>query len=478
MLKTLALGEVTITCHNENGNIFKSMTGVIYDKGAVLISSAVKASGNNIDPNIYYGDTDVYGNKESAASFILNIKTLPGGMLEHLQVYEKTDNFNFDMEQQRITIIKGIGDSDASLKLGFDDSELGTIDATFSFKIVGDGINIYSYDDLMYVSQNAKIGVLRKSFESTDNAFVMNDKGEVKLEGGQPVAKDNNITCFGKFNTFSGSVKFSRLDLYHFKTTYNSEFIDYWNSHSSNVIDDQIYVGLRIQNDFYGNGYTINFHNLTYPTGGSEVMLEDGTTLFVPGLSKDDIFRGPLPFYTLGDHNNLPLVEALGQDNIGLYVDGDGITLNDVYVKNCDYGNFYDVLDTVGSVVEVNGDNVTIKNCRLSNGKNVLRSFSNMNLKVENCLLSYAKCFLIYTGCNEFKKNNASQSHTFVNENGQDMRSTLNDYLSAGASGDKVLENFLLGNFTNKNVMRRSLDLINDALNNGDNAPTEIKATM
>ena len=478
MLKTLAVGEVTITCHNENGNIFKSMTGVIYEKGAVLVSSSIKASGNNIDPNIYYGDIDLNNGEEQAARFNLTIKTLPDGMLEHLKVYEKTDNFEFDIEKQQISIIKGIGDSDASIRLGFDDSELGTIDTTFQFKIIGDGINIYTYDDLLYVSNNAKIGVLRKSFESVDNAFVLDENDEVKLENGSPVTKDNNITCFGRFNTVTKEVKFTKQDLYHFKTTYNSEFIDYWNSRSTNIIDDQIYVGLRLQNDFYGNGYTINFHNLTYPTGGSEVELEDGSTLFIPGLAKDDIFRGPLPFYTLGDHNNMPLVEALGQDNVGLYLDGNGITLNDVYVKNCDYGSFYDVLDTVGSVVEVHGNNVTIKNCRLSNGKNVVRSFSNMNLKIENSLLSYAKCFLIYTGCNEYKKNNSSQAHPFVNEAGQDIRSTLQDYLAKDAPGDKVLTSFMMGTFTDKNMIRRGLDLINDALNNGDNAPTDIKATM
>lgn len=478
MLKTLSVGEVTITCHNENGNIFKSMTGVIYEKGAVLISTAIKASGNNIDSNIYYGDIDLVNGTEQAASFDLNIKTLPDGMLEHLQVYEKTDNFEFDIDNQKISIIKGIGDSLASLKLGFDDSELGTIDATFQFNIVGDGINIYTYDDLVYVSNNSKIGVLRKSFESVDNAFATNEKDEIKIANGMPVAKDNNITCFGYFDNATKEVKFTKQDLYHFKTTYNSEFIDYWNSHSANGIDDQIYVGLRIRNDFYGNGYTINFHDLTYPSGGTELELEDGSTLFVPSLAKDDIFRGPLPFYTLGDHNNMPLVEALGQDNIGLYLDGDGITLNDVYVKNCDYGSFYDVLNTVGTVVEVNGDNVTIKNCRLSNGKNVVRSFSNMNLKVENCLLSYAKCFLIYTGCNEYKKNNAQQSHPFMNDSGQEMRSTLQDYLAYDGYGDKVLSNYIMGNFTDKNLMRKSLELINNALNNGDNAPTDIKATM
>ena len=35
-LKTISIGEVIITCSNEKGNIFRQMTGVIYDNGVIL----------------------------------------------------------------------------------------------------------------------------------------------------------------------------------------------------------------------------------------------------------------------------------------------------------------------------------------------------------------------------------------------------------------------------------------------------------
>ena len=31
----------------------------------------------------------------------------------------------------------------------------------------------------------------------------------------------------------------------------------------------------------------------------------------------DNLFRGPLPFYTLGDPNGMALITAYGQDNAG-----------------------------------------------------------------------------------------------------------------------------------------------------------------
>ena len=79
-------------------------------------------------------------------------------------------------------------------------------------------------------------------------------------------------------------------------------------------------------------------HNLAYPYEEQQLNI-DGTLSIIPVLTSENKFRGPLPFYTLGDPNKLPLVTAYGQDNIGMYVDGDNITINDLELKNCDFGN-------------------------------------------------------------------------------------------------------------------------------------------
>ena len=42
-----------------------------------------------------------------------------------------------------------------------------------------------------------------------------------------------------------------------------------------------------------------------------KVTGEDGSIYEVPQLSLDNLFKGPLPFYTLGDPNGLPLITAL-----------------------------------------------------------------------------------------------------------------------------------------------------------------------
>ena len=222
----------------------------------------------------------------------------------------------------------------------------------------------------------------------------------------------------------------------------------------------------------------INYYmSLPYCIVIAEDKTEGGFTAFIPELAGTDIFRGPLPFYTLGDHNNMPLIEALGQDNIGVYLDGDNLLFNDVNVKNCDYGNYFKVLNTVGTVVDVHGSDVRITNCRLQNGKNVLRNFSSMNLTLENSLLSNATCFLFMTGSNEFEPINDTQNVTFYKEDGTSTRSTLKDYLKRGAGGDTSLNNFISGNYTNIEAMRKTIASINEALNQTSKDISQYKAT-
>lgn len=483
-LKTLSVGEVKITCSNVKGNVTRSMTGVVYENGAILVSEKIKSSGNNVDSTIYYGDTDLVNGKMQDASFELQIKTLPAEMISELEVKEVSKNITFDKSSNLVKLSREASSGPAYIKFGFGDESVAK-DTTFNFSIVRNGINCYTYDDLMYCtnkSQTGEIVVLRKSFESFDNAYQYDANGDLILEKGQPILVDNNVECFGKYNVSTHTFDFSK-DVYRYKTTYNSNFIKQWNEHldknnTDSIISDELVCGLHIQKDFYGNGYTINLHNLTYPSEVLEIAQTDGTIMYYPTLAEKDLFRGPLPFYTLGDHNTMPLVEALGQDNAGLYVEGSNITLNDVVVKNCDFGGLVETLNTVGSVCDIYGENITIKNSRMSNGKNVIRSFSSKNVHVDNSMLSYAKNFLIFTGANEYITINEQIQNSYTTTEGNELRGKLPDYLKIASDGDTLLNNYLTANFTNKEVMRDALTKMQSALNNASRVPEDYAGTL
>lgn len=439
-LKPLESGEVVITCSNEKGNVFKKFTAIIYSRetSVISINTVISSSQQNIDETIYYGEYDLKDNKKVKASFDININVIPANEGSKLFISSTSSNIAVDLENKKV-YINGSGPS--YFTISGSGGERRIIDKTYYFETVKDGINVYTYNDLLACTNKSETGeivVLRKSFESLDN-----------LESNNA----NNVVCFGNYNEKTKKFNFKN-EIYKFTTTYNKSFIEQWNNYikqegGTNFISDQIMVGLHVQKDFYGNGYTVNMHNLTYPSEFIPMQNEKGESYDLPELGADDIFRGPLPFYALGDHKNTPLIEAFGQDNIGMYVDGNNITINDVNLKNCDFGNMIRNLDTVGTVLETHGKNITIKNSVLSNGKNIVRSFSSMNTTVQNSLLQNSRNFLMSIGTNEYilpDKDNA-------------------EYLKAGAEGDIVVQNYYFANFTDKKQMKRDLLNIQDMLN-------------
>ena len=453
-LQPLQIGEVKVTCSNKKGNIFKTMTVIIFKEGAIVVQSKIKASQNNIDPNIYYGeyDFDKSLNKQKA-TFEFEVKTIGDLQINDLQYVNNTPNIIEIDEANKIVKIKTSGDASFTVKTNNDEM---VKPMTYSFKVVKDGVNVYDYNQLLACtnkSTNGEIVVLRKSFESVNN---LNN------------TTDNNVVCFGNY-TDGKKIDFTS-DVYSFETTYNQDYIKAWNEFvnsnpSYKKISNRVLAGIRVQKDFYGNGYTINLHNLTFPSSTMDVVDSNGNKTTIPALSKDDLYRGPLPFYSLGEHDNMPLIEAFGQDNVGMYVDGSDILVNDVNLKNCDFGNLMSNLDYVGTVLETNGNNITIKNSRLSNGKQVVRSFSSTNVSIVNSMLSNARNFLLTIGSNDYIKADLLKEYEFTLLNGEKITSTINNYLMKSNAGDDTLNAFVIGSFTDKEKMRKAILDIQNALN-------------
>lgn len=453
-LQPLQIGEVKVTCSNKKGNIFKTMTIIIFKEGAIVVQSKIKASQNNIDPNIYYGeyDFDKSLNKQKA-TFEFEVKTIGDLQINDLQYVNNTPDIIEIDEANKIVKIKTSGDASFTVKTNNDEM---VKPMTYSFKVVKDGVNVYDYNQLLACtnkSTNGEIVVLRKSFESVNN---LNN------------TTDNNVVCFGNY-TDGKKIDFTS-DVYSFETTYNQDYIKAWNEFvnsnpSYKKISNRVLAGIRVQKDFYGNGYTINLHNLTFPSSTMDVVDSNGNKTTIPALSKDDLYRGPLPFYSLGEHDNMPLIEAFGQDNVGMYVDGSDILINDVNLKNCDFGNLMSNLDYVGTVLETNGNNITIKNSRLSNGKQVVRSFSSTNVSIVNSMLSNARNFLLTIGSNDYIKADLLKEYEFTLLNGEKITSTINNYLMKSNAGDDTLNAFVIGSFTDKEKMRKAILDIQNALN-------------
>lgn len=462
-------GEVVLTCSNAKGNVTRHTTAILYLNSVIVVQTKVQSSQNNIDGTIYYGEYDLRNGQKVPASVELSITCVPESLAETLKVESSTSNVSLDLATSAVRI-NGAGPASFTLTGGVEEENTKT-SYSYSFAVVEDGVNVYTYEDLLNCtnrSAEGEIVVLRKSFESLTNAYQMNGS-QVVTKGGEPVRRANNVELFGTYNVKTGKYNFAN-EVYSFATTSNRSYIDQWNAFAAGnsdykPISDTLYAGLRVQKDFYGNGYTLNLHNLTYPYDVIQgTNPETGETVSAPQLSKDNLFRGPLPFYTLGDPNGMPLVTAHGQDNVGMYIDGDNVTVNDVNVKNCDFGNSFSNLTYVGTVLETAGDNITVRNSVLQNGKNVMRAYSSENLLLENCLLQNAMNFLLMAGSNEYLPVDGGRTFTFTNAKGEEITMTLDEYLVAEGAGDTLLTEYLLGSFDSKAMMMAALSSIQSAL--------------
>lgn len=425
----LSTGDVVVTCKNTSGNISKSFNAKIFIGAVVTINTASPRSYQSIERKDYYGMYDFKGDKTEKATFDLDIEIKSDDdAFSAIDMYQiqTSSNIDYDNIKNRVTI-NGEGESFVKYVLPYDETNY----AEYRFNVVNEGYNVYSYQDLLKCTnedEHGKIVCLQTNMESIKNTYELDDSGNIKLENGSPILKSKDTVLFGNYEIKNKKFNFEN-EVYKFKTTYNSEYIDQYNQKkdpSAKEILKDLLAGIHIQKDFYGNGFMINAHNLTYPS--SEINV--GDTLVT--LKDSDLFRGPLPFVIIGSYES-PVVKAYGQDNVGFYVDGDNLLLNDVCFKNCDFSNILQNNDTTGTVVEVNGDNVTIQNSYLSSGRTVLRSFSNNNLLVKNSLLEKGREFIAKIGSNDYEKMNMDERIEF-DYGGSHYSYTRQEFFSANCS--------------------------------------------
>ena len=415
-------GDVIVSCRNANGTIQKSFKARIYLDGAIILNTVRARSFDSISGVDYYGEFDFDGNNKKNATFALEATYFPEYIKDSVEV-TTSPNISFDKTSGIVTI-NDFGDSFVTFDVPLQESFR---ESTYNFKVVENGYNVYNYNDLLKctnLDDEGKIVCLQANLESLKNAYVEDDNGNITL-------RDNATEIFGNYDFNKNEFNFKN-EIIRIESTYNTEFIDQANEKKNAALSKDIIVGIRIRKDFYGNGYMINAHNLCYPSS----TIETNEGIFA-SLGPNDLFRGPLPFVIVGEINS-PIIKSYGQDNIGFYVDGDNIYLNDVYFKNCDFSDILENNNYTGTVLEVNGDNVVIENSHLSSGRTVLRSYSNKNLIVKNSLLEKSREFLAKIGTNEYEKINESSKINY-SVDGKSYLKTRYDFLNNTSNDNSTM---------------------------------------
>ena len=233
---------------------------------------------------------------------------------------------------------------------------------------------------------------------------------------------------------------------------------------------DEIKVGVHVQKDFYGNGFTINAHELAYPVHGEENGIDPVAQKIVPDREKDYFF-GPLTFVSIGDLENVPIIRAYLCDNVGFLLDGENLLINDVKLQNANNINNMFNLSYTGTILEIEGKNNTLKNSIVQNGRTCVRAFSTDGLIIDNCLLQNAGEFIVKLGSNKVNVTNHDKEVT-VNYNGNDITKSFNDFYNGNAeetnSANNILTQMITSTYSDGNI-DSALNTLNDIQEGLDN---------
>lgn len=446
-LYALKEGDIEVVCSNERGSKSKHFLATIFKDGAMVINPLRKGSGSSIGSTKYYGLYDYQDGKKVNAAFEVEATSYleNGKRSSDNRLVESSSNVSYSNGE--ITLLD---EGDAYITL---EEPSCHYRSTFSFKVV-DGVNVYSYNDLLAGTNQSKDGeniVLQVNLESLKNTYSFDETTNRYIEEKLPSSKDNT-ELFGNFDFDHQRFSFDE-EYYEFESTYDTSFIDQYNDRMDVSVSKSIIAGIHLRKNLYGNGFSINMNGLAYPNHGE---IDKYTGKIVPKKKEDagkdegyDYFFGPLPFVSIGDMQSFPLITALGQDNCGFYIDDDGVCIDDVKISNVDeVDNLYNLYYT-GSVIDIKGKNVTLKNSVIANGKTCVRSYDSDNLLIDNCILKNSGEFTLLLGSDQKESYNTSRriqdyglDKSFaeffddLDESRQDTANgVLNSFLSATMNG-------------------------------------------
>lgn len=291
------------------------------------------------------------------------------------------------------------------------------------------GMNVDSYEAILYATKNNLKVVLTKDIDIGENLMTITTSptGVTSREININIAPEGNYptTDAKLLAAYKEAARILASEVSSMPTT-----ADYSYYNNNNLGHPRVKYCLELTNDVYGNGYTLDTKNIT-------TVLDKYT--FTP-ITYEGIevtpFRGPLNLVWLqGDSSVGASVKA--QDNIAFLIRNDNVRLDNVILQACDDAFLYEQkkeevyvemnhLNYVGTTLEIMGDNVDITNCRIKNGRTVVRIYGDahsedptsveaIHVKIESTIISMGREFLLKMGTNQFKKGELPEGATQSN---------------------------------------------------------------
>ena len=433
-LDAIQEGSCRITCSNEKGSVSRNFLATVYEDGAItIVDAGTPASGDSFEDVRTYGQYD-YSYEGGTATKVQAAITLSFGIYSDYdddEVVLKEASSNLSYADSTLTV-KAPGASYATFAL----QKMPFVTATYSFDVLEGAVNVKSYDDLMQATNLSEEGeriCLQRNLLSLKSTYKSNGDGGYVDE-----YLNANTRLFGRYDFGRGTTSF---DIYAFDTTYPHDYLDDYFAHNPPTPGQEDYLkvrtGIHVQKDFIGNGFAISCQELCYTYHGGYL----GNGRWSPssdGSNVSDYFEGPLPFVFLGPYD-LQVITAYGQDNSAMYVEGNDIEISDLKLMAVDNVDDLNLLEYVGSTMDVLGANVTVSDTYLRNGRTALRVYSSPNFLLDNCYLNSAREFLLKVGSNEVSRPDPS-TRVDASYGGALAHGTLEENFASGGGADQILD--------------------------------------
>ncbi len=290
----------------------------------------------------------------------------------------------------------------ASWKYG---ERYGVNPATLTCTVV-DGVRIGSanspideftaYLQLRKATQEGRQIVLEQDVRLGESLYERTaDNSDYLLDSGLKRAKYDDATMRQKLSAYTSEL-YTTADWTYYKNRGEEH--------------PQIRYALEFSNNVYGNGHSVSGEYITNHIDSYGQLYDYA------------LFRGPLNFVAaaLGAED---ILSVKGQDNIVFLIRNDNVTLDNIVLMGCDDAtliggdNLYlDALDNIGTTLEIMA-NAEIKNCRIRNGRTVVRAFGRydvnadspvdtaaekISVTLDRCHLQNSREFLLKIGTNRF----------------------------------------------------------------------------
>ena len=335
--------------------------------------------------------------------------------------------------------IKDSGRIEVTARWKYNEEFGGKATQSITLNVVADAVEVGNYPDLRAATENGNKVVL------TSNIMLGTDKNGQEL----PLEERQQIAAEHKYNSTYNTARYKQ---------------------KNNLDKAKVMYALEFKADVYGNGKYLDAEYFTNA---------------VDGTGRPLIFTGPLSFVGFGE-DQYSAARVAAQDNCAFLIRTDGVKLYGVNLRGCSddslyEGNNYELnhLNYVGTTLEINAD-CDIINCRLQNGRNVVRAYGgNRNadldsmsyyinsvpnsdiadadriiVNIKGCILTQSREFIVKLGVNRaIKGSRANTAHPELrDENNRAYKETTK---KISVQDDK-------GNVNPKTVGTNQYDITND----------------